>query len=1268
MDTPDVPVRGFAREERMSLQGLLPLLDHTEEFSALLNELAGRDASGGEPGARRRRIRVAALVPDAANAFVLAATWRAMDVPVLVLTPNPESARRMSDQLAVWCDDDAPFHQFVETENIPFERYVPDAGSAHQRLRALAALSERQRGAQPRRGETVKGQRKTDVNPLNAAPLVIASIQAAGQTTVDRATFERAVHTVRVGERHKPDDLVRRWTQMGYKMEPTVEVPGTASRRGGILDIFPLSLDGPVRIEFFDDEIESIRTFDPETQRSLPQQARAQRKIESVTVVPAHESLPALADEGRVEGMLAGLDFTRCVPETAARLPSSLAAVLKGEQQDDLTFFAGFFNFGSIFDYLPDDALTIVLRPGAVEEAARSVDSRLEALRLTKEGRGDIPTRFPQPNLGWGLLADALNARPRRLELTPWGVDTDLPGGAVKLPFGLQALLATPPAGMLGKGPAAGVGGEADRLGDLLAKARSQGLRTVVLSNHAQRLSEMAAERGIDAKTTLELDTPPAPGEVVMVQGQLREGFMLASAGPGRPGLSLLTDNEVFGISKERRRVRRRPFRHGPAIEQLKPGIFVVHIEHGIARFAGTTVLAGQAGVNGKSANGGEATSSDKREFLVLEYAEGDKLYVPTEHLDRIQLYHSPDDQPPMLTRLGTQEWNRARARAKRATEQLAGELIALYAARAVVEGFPASADTPWQDALEASFPYEETPDQLVTLEVVKKDLESSTPMDRLICGDVGFGKTEIALRAAFKVVQSGRQVGVLVPTTVLAQQHYNTFMERLKPFPARVAMLSRFLSDAEEKAVIKGMAAGEVDICIGTHRMLQRDVSFKNLGLVVIDEEHKFGVTHKERLKRLRSQVDVLTLSATPIPRTLHMSLAGVRDMSTIETPPEERLPIKTYVSEDSGELVREAILRELDRGGQAFVLHNRVKDIEEFAAKIQALVPECAVDIGHGQMPESGLEDVMTRFANRDFDVLVCTTIIESGLDLPNVNTLIIDRADMFGLSQLYQLRGRIGRGANRAYAYLLVPPGKQLTETAEQRLNTILAATELGAGFQIAMRDLEIRGTGNLLGAEQSGQITAVGFDLYTKLLASAVAELKAAAAGGAKDGKTAAAALEFSTVRVDLGMDAHIPEVFVEDLAQRLSVYQRLARIHEPGELDDLREELRDRFGPVPKNVDLLLLMARMRILAERTKIDAVMTTEDKALLTLKEPTGGARAALQKTLGRGVEVGHMQVRVDIDREDPEWTDELLAVLKHIEIFREKMMRTMAAAVPA
>jgi transcription-repair coupling factor (superfamily II helicase) len=656
---------------------------------------------------------------------------------------------------------------------------------------------------------------------------------------------------------------------------------------------------------------------------------------------------------------------------------------------------------------------------------------------------------------------------------------------------------------------------------------------------------------------------------------------------------------------------------------------------------------------------------AEGQEYLVLEYAEDDKLYVPTEHLDRIQLYHGTADASPKLTRLGSQEWSKARARAKKATEQLAGELIALYASRKVATGFAAIPDTPWQDSFEASFPFEETPDQLTTIEAVKADMESIQPMDRLVCGDVGYGKTEIALRAAFKAVQSGRQVAILVPTTVLAQQHLVTFEERLDPFPASVEMLSRFRSDKQLKQTIANIESGSADIVIGTHRLLQKDVRFKNLGLVIIDEEHKFGVTHKERLKQMRTQVDVMTLSATPIPRTLHMSLAGVRDMSTIETPPEERLPIKTYVSEESDDLTREAILRELDRGGQVFYLHNRVKDIELVANKLQKLVPEANVQIGHGQMPEDELENVMAAFDRHEFDVLLCTTIIESGVDLPNANTLIVDRADMFGLSQLYQIRGRIGRGANRAYAYLMVPRAKALTEQAEQRLNTILAATELGAGYQIALRDLEIRGIGNLLGAEQSGQISAIGFDLYTKLLSEAVRKLKESENNGKP---VEPAPPEFSTVRVDIGIDARIPDSYIEDLAQRLEIYQRLARMQSSQEINDIDEEIRDRFGPMPTHVKLLMKSTHIRILAEAAGIELVSAKKSRSTMTLKQPTGGARELLQKQLGLGVDVGHMQIHVDIDRDEPDWIEELMAVMDQLKMFQERMIQMMEAAMAA
>ena len=1172
----------------MSLSGLLPLLGETEQFAALLNSL------------RAPRARAAAIAPDPATEYVVAALWRESDAPMFVLTPNPESARKLHDRLFTWLGDDAPIFHFAESEDIPFERYVPDLGASHQRLRALAAL----------RGE-IKGVKK---------PLVVASIRAATQATLERAVFDSSTHLLSVRDRINLGAQVRQWLDMGYSHEPTVEIPGTISRRGGILDIFPVSRDRPVRIELFDDEIETIRHFDPGTQRSTG-------KIRSITIPPARETLPRLASEDRVQELLGAMELIGTSEEAQRRIPSDLSQMLAGESLDEVSFYAGFFNLGNIFDYLSAESLMVVLRPDAIEEMSRSLDRRLVQLRSAKEKRGDVPAGFAQPHIEWGFISDAMNARPKSVTLSPWGVDSELPDGSLGLPINPSAL----------------VGGGVEKALELIKNGVAEKKRTVVITNHAQRFHELAHEQEIETVLAKTLAVAPEQGEVQIVTGHLLNGFSIDAADGST--VSVMSDAEVFGIQKERRRIRKRPIRKGPALEQLKPGSYVVHIEHGVARFVGTKVMG-----------------SEGQEYLVLEYAEDDKLYVPTDHLDRIQLYHGTADAAPKLTRLGPQEWNKARARAKRATEQLAGELIALYASRQVATGF---ADTPWQDSLEASFPYEETPDQLTTIEAVKADMESSSPMDRLVCGDVGYGKTEIALRAAFKAVQSGRQVAILVPTTVLAQQHLETFTDRLEPFPVAVEMLSRFRSDRQQKEIIGKIADGSVDIVIGTHRLLQKDVRFKDLGLVIIDEEHKFGVSHKERLKQLRTQVDVMTLSATPIPRTLHMSLAGVRDMSTIETPPEERLPIKTYVSEDSDDLVREAILRELDRGGQVFYLHNRVKNIELVANKIQKLVPEANLQIGHGQMPEDDLERVMAEFERGEFNVLLCTTIIESGLDLPNANTLIIDRADMFGLSQLYQLRGRIGRGASRAYAYLMVPRAKQLTEQAEQRLNTILAATELGAGFQIALRDLEIRGIGNLLGAEQSGQISAIGFDLYTKLLAEAVRQLKEA---DSSDSTATPPVREFSTVRVDIGIDARIPDSYIEDLAQRLSIYQRLARIRVESEIDDLDEEIRDRFGPMPTHVKLLMKMARMRSMAEQAGVELVAAKETRATLTLKEPTGGARVPLQKQLGTGVDVGHMQIRVEIDRDDPEWIDELMAVLDQLKMFQERMAQMMEMVMAA
>jgi transcription-repair coupling factor (superfamily II helicase) len=600
-----------------------------------------------------------------------------------------------------------------------------------------------------------------------------------------------------------------------------------------------------------------------------------------------------------------------------------------------------------------------------------------------------------------------------------------------------------------------------------------------------------------------------------------------------------------------------------------------------------------------------------------------------------------------VLNRLGTQEWTRTKQRAKEAAEDVAQELLALYATREVIPGFAFSGDSVWQQELEASFPYVETPDQIKVQGEVKGDMEKAEPMDRLVCGDVGYGKTEVAIRAAFKAVMDGKQVAVLVPTTVLAEQHFATFSQRLDAFPVRIEVLSRFKTPSEQQAILKGLADGSVDICIGTHRLLQKDVVFKNMGLLIIDEEQRFGVAHKEHLKKLRQEVDVLTLSATPIPRTLHMSLVGVRDMSTMETPPEQRLPIKTYVAEYNERLIREAILREMERNGQVFFVHNRVQSIAFAAGKLQSLIPEARIAIAHGRMPEIKLEAVMADFARGKSDILVCTTIIESGLDMPNVNTLIVNRADKAGLTQLYQLRGRVGRGANPAYAYFLYDKGKHLTPTAEKRLKTIFEATELGAGFGIAMRDLEIRGAGTLLGVRQSGHISAVGFSLYCHLLADAVEERKARIAGAKEPPR------HLPTPTIDLPLRAYIPDEYVADVDTRLSLYQSLAKLDRPEQVEEMAQEFSDRFGSLPIEVKNLLYAVKVKVLAAKAGIESISTEEGQIVLRLFDGMKFTPRQRALPLPDGVKMGVSQIGLNLKRLGKEWQKVVEEVLEKIKV---------------
>ncbi len=1186
----------------MALNGILSLIAGNGEYHRHLDLLD----SGGPPP----RI----TVRQGGRPGYIAALWRHRNAPLLVITPRPEDARRLHDQLLTYVGEGQPVYLLPEPEVLPFERLAVDANTGNQRLAALAALA---------------GVKLSSNGSNGPQPLVVASVGAALRKTVTPETMvgngtddgQPGAYRVSVGERLRLTSLLAQWVDLGYRNEPLVESPGSFSRRGGIIDVFPPNAELPCRIEMWDDQVDTIRAFDPYSQRSVG-------PAEEVQIIAAREQLPGLACRDSIQRLTEAMDFSQCSHEVRDRMDEELANLFADSNAESLSFYNGLLNQSSLLDYLPQNGLIVMERSSRIEAEAQELEERFSRMRSGREGRGELPVGFPSPYLEWEQFHGLLARRPR-IELNSWvsGEDDRI----------FQ--------------PAVPYYGRLEQLASDARRHQRAGNSVVAVTQHARRLAEILEGAGVGVSLRDAVDEPPPPGVVYLASGSLQEGWALnlpsptdngASEGDGGKGsLVLLTDGELFGTVKERRYRRTGRSRQGPevALADLAPGTYVVHIDHGVARFTGTTQM-GQDG--------------EEREYLVLEYAEGDKLYVPTEHLDRVSAYVGSADRPPALTRLSAAEWARIKQRVKGATRELAMELVKLNAARQEASGHGFGPDTAWQQELEDAFPYEETPDQAQAISQVKEDMERLKPMDRLICGDVGYGKTEVALRAAFKTVNDGMQVGLLVPTTVLAQQHYTTFSERLEPYPVRVEVLSRFRTAKEQQEIIEGLTNGEVDIVIGTHRLLQKDVKFKNLGLAVVDEEQRFGVGHKERLKKLRQEVDVLTLSATPIPRTLNQALSGIRDLSTMDTPPEARLPVKTFVSEYSEDVIREALLRELERNGQVFFLHNRVKTIEQTAAQISQLVPQARVLVAHGQMAEGDLEEVMVAFSRGEADVLVCTTIIESGLDMPNVNTLIVDRADRFGLAQLYQLRGRVGRGDHRAYAYLLVPRGRRITEAAEQRVQAILEASELGSGFRIAMRDMEIRGAGNLLGAAQSGHIHQVGLDLYSQLLQEAVRELAEEQGQDSPDPKPAADELP----KIDLPLQARIPESYIDHLPTRMAIYQRLARLTRGQEVTALRDELRDRFGPIPEEVENLLLVAELRIRAFAVGVESIAHTSEAIALTLNLPVGGARAPLQQALGPSASVGNRQINLPWRRLGDDWPPRLRMMLERLAAFQERL----------
>jgi transcription-repair coupling factor (superfamily II helicase) len=984
------------------------------------------------------------------------------------------------------------------------------------------------------------------------------------------------------------------WIGLGYRPAPVVEAPGEFSRRGGILDIFPPAAAAPIRIELFGDEIESLRHFDPSTQRS-------QSLLEQALITPATEALPRFGP--RLAEQLARWDLDALSEDDAEPFLRDREALLNGSVFRGVEFYLPllYSNPGTLLDFFPPEGLVIVEDEEELASAWAELERHAVDLRAGAEKAGLLPPDYPRPYISWDSWREALADR-NMLEL----------GYGEGEPERTTAPLAR----AFSPGPR--FGGQLKPLIAHIRTALAASERVVVVSRQARRLADLWGQEDSFVAPLPALTDPPA-GRLNFVQAALAEGWSVRVGNGEDEGREeapytlwhLLTDAEVFGWARPRPR-RRRPRKVAPEtfFADMTPGDFVVHIEHGVGIFRGLTTLQWE---------------DMEREYLLVQYEGESKLYVPIHQADRLSRFVGVDDRPPRLSRLGGVEWARARQQAQRAVEEMAEELLELYAAREIVGGHAFGPDTPWQAELEVAFPYIETEDQLHAIEEVKVDMERQRPMDRLICGDVGYGKTEVALRAAFKAVMDGKQVAILVPTTVLAQQHYNTFRERLRPFPVEVEMLSRFRSRQEQLKLLQCLDTGQVDIVVGTHRLLSRDVVFKDLGLLIVDEEQRFGVAHKERLKQLRTEVDVLTMTATPIPRTLYMSLMGARDISVIDTPPEERLPINTYVGRFDEKLARRAILREIDRGGQVFFVHNRVLGIEQMRRRLEQLVPEATFATAHGQMNERLLERVMLRFVNGGVDVLISTSIIENGLDIPNANTLIVNQAGRFGLAQLYQLRGRVGRGAQRAYAYFFYDNPRRLTDDARRRLEVMREASGLGAGFTIAMRDLEIRGAGDILGTRQHGHISAVGFDLYARLLAQAVQEKKAQ-----ETGQPFVPALP-PLVKIDLPLPVYIHADYVPDPTLRLRLYRRMAQLSTLEEVDAIAEELADRFGPIPDQVDNLLYQLRLKALAGAAGVEAIAIEDGKLAIRSPRLETANRIGLQRRLGRDVRVSRRAVWV-------------------------------------
>jgi transcription-repair coupling factor (superfamily II helicase) len=1049
-------------------------------------------------------------VPEPARAIAIAGLAHLSSRhPIVVATPTTGDAERLDHDLRAFLGAGA-VDLFPAWETLPFERMSPTVETMGRRLRTMWRLQTPDRGPQ----------------------VVVASVRALVQRLGPHVE-DVAPLVVARGDVLDASELVDRLVATGYRREYQVEHRGEVAVRGSIVDVFPSTSDVPVRIDLWGDEVDRLTEFAVADQRSTVD-------VEAVEIFPCRELLPTDDVRGRAEALVADQPWGR---EQWERLAEGLTfdgmeSWLPWLTQDDHV----------LFDLLGSDALVLLVDPRRMRDRAADILAEEADLgRTLAKTWGADGDHFPMLHVDFARLLTKTDAPAWTVTTAPEGPDVATVAAASWDP----------------------VVGDGSPLVRHLDQLLADGFRVIVGadgSGSAKRVHDLLADHGLHFVVNEGRADLTRPGGHITV-APLERGFVLPSV-----KLAVLAESDVTGRRRAHRRARPRKQAAQGFFDDLMAGDYVVHHQHGVARYGGM-VKRGIGGV--------------ERDYLLLEYRGDDRLYVPSDQIDAVRHYTGGDS--PSLSRLGGSEWQKAKARVRSAVAEIAQELVVLYQTRVHTPGHPFAPDAPWQRELEELFPFEETPDQLKAIDEMKSDMEAAVPMDRLVCGDVGFGKTEVALRGVFKAVMDGKQAAVLVPTTLLAQQHFQTFSERFAGYPIRVEVLSRFLTNAQARKVVDGLAEGEVDVVIGTHRLLSTDVLFKRLGLLVVDEEQRFGVHHKEQIKRWKSDVDVLTLTATPIPRTLEMSLTGIRDLTLLNTPPAERQPILTYVGEYDERAVAESLRRELLREGQVFFVHNRVQDIDFVAARLRELVPEARIAIAHGQMDEGSLERVVIDFWEGEYDVLVCTTIIESGIDMPTVNTLVVDRADLLGLGQLHQLRGRVGRAGQRAYAYLFFPPDRSLTEEAYERLKTIGEATELGSGFKIAMRDLEIRGAGNLLGTGQSGHIAAVGYDLYCQMVTEAVAELK---------GETPR---EPAEIKLDMPFDAHLPKDYVEREELRLEAYRRLAAVETAAEVADIRTEWVDRYGPLPPPAEKLLEVAQLRAECVRMGVREV---------TVTKATGGA----------------------------------------------------------